>query len=98
MHCQHGSLKLTAEKLETSWRDGRQEIFPAQLEKNSAANPSTTKHIWHQAIIKDFLDAVRDGHEPMVTGRSALASHRLIDAIEKSSKTAAAIDLTVEGK
>lgn len=98
IHCQHGSLKLTAEKLETSWRDGRRVIFPSVLENNSVANPSTPKHIWHQAIIKDFLDAVRDGHEPIVTGRAALASHRLIDAIERSSKNASAIDLTVEDK
>ncbi|MFK8075692.1 MAG: Gfo/Idh/MocA family protein [Granulosicoccus sp.] len=98
MHCQHGSLKLTAEKLETSWRDGRREIFPAELEDTSVVARSTPRHLWHQAIIKNFLESVSEGHDPMVAGRAALASHHLIDAIKKSSKTTAAIDLTIEGK
>ena len=95
IHCQHGSLMLTAERLETSWRDGRREIFPIELENNTTTCLTTPKHIWHQAIIADFLEAVRYGHDPIVTGRAALDSHRFIEAVENSSRSAMAVDLAM---
>lgn len=38
-------------------------------------------HDWHRAVIADFLDAIEKGREPLASGRSALAVHRLIDAL-----------------
>jgi predicted dehydrogenase len=43
-------------------------------------------HDWHRAVIADFLDAVEEGREPASSGRSALAVHRLIDALLLSAR------------
>lgn len=43
-------------------------------------------HDWHRAVITDFLDAVEQGREPAVSGRSALRVHRLIDALLLSAR------------
>ncbi len=43
-------------------------------------------HDWHRAVIADFLDAVEEGREPAVSGRSALRVHRLIDALLLSAR------------
>jgi UDP-N-acetyl-2-amino-2-deoxyglucuronate dehydrogenase len=44
-------------------------------------------HGAHRAVIKDFIDAVRQGREPAVTGRSALAAQQVIEAIMASSRS-----------
>jgi len=44
-------------------------------------------------VIRDFLDAVRDGRPPAVTGRSALAVHTVIEAIIASSAQGRAVAL-----
>jgi predicted dehydrogenase len=36
---------------------------------------------WHRAAIADFLDAIDQKREPMISGREALKVHRLIDAL-----------------
>jgi predicted dehydrogenase len=38
-------------------------------------------HDAHRAVIADFLDAIEQGRDPVVTGEEALASQRLIDEI-----------------
>jgi predicted dehydrogenase len=38
-------------------------------------------HDAHRALIADFLDAVRQGRDPQVTGEEALATQRLIGNI-----------------
>ena len=40
---------------------------------------------WHRDLIADFTASVQAGRAPRVTGRQALAVHRLIAAIEASS-------------
>jgi predicted dehydrogenase len=36
-------------------------------------------------VLEDFLDALDEGREPLVTGEEALTVHRLIEAILASS-------------
>jgi predicted dehydrogenase len=43
-------------------------------------------HDAHRAVIADFLDAVEEGREPSSSGRSALAVHRLIEALLLSAR------------
>jgi predicted dehydrogenase len=86
LHFEQASLKIDKDALEISWRNGRTEIV-AQDEDPRKVNPLLGgKHEWHQAVIEDFIDAIRHGTKPMVTGREALISHRLIAAIEHSSQ------------
>jgi len=88
-----GSLVLEAERL-TLHRQGRD---PMHVEGSSAggggADPMAFSHEPHKRLIEDFLDAVRSGREPRVSGRSALKVHALIDAMLASSKAGAAVDV-----
>ncbi len=91
LHCEHASLVLSAETLEISWRDGRREHYPQTSKPQASA--STPKHLWHQTVMEDFIDAIRQRRDPMVTGRDALEVHQLIDAIETSSREARQVSL-----
>ncbi|MGE4221074.1 MAG: Gfo/Idh/MocA family protein [Alphaproteobacteria bacterium] len=51
----------------------------------TGADPMAFGHDMHRALIVDFLDAVRDGRDPRVTGEAALNAHRLIAAILHSA-------------
>ena len=87
LHFERGSLRITKDTLEVNWRDGRREIVATEQCDPQASPLSGGNTAWHQAIIEDFADAIRQGRPPMVTGRVALESHRLIEAIEASSRT-----------
>lgn len=55
--------------------------------------PVIVKFEWHQGVIEDFVDALQQGRAPMVGGREALASHRLIEAIKVSSLDGVPVDI-----
>ena len=80
------SLHLGSGVLGGSWRDGRTETFGAQGGTGGGADPMAFTHDWHQGIIEDFADALTNGRPPIVTGRQALASHQLIEALTQSSE------------
>jgi predicted dehydrogenase len=42
---------------------------------------------WHKSLISDFANSILAGHKPRVTGLQALEVHRLIAAIEDSSRS-----------
>lgn len=86
LHCEHGSLHLGSDSLDIFWRDGRCEQGVRNAEDAGEDGPVIGKFQWHQAVMEDFVDAVLQNHAPMVSGREALASHRLIEAIEMSSR------------
>lgn len=93
LHFQNASLKLDKDALEISWRDGRVDV-EAKDDAPRKVNPLLGgKHEWHQAVIEDFITAIRTGGKPMVTGREALVSHDLITAIETSSRSGRPIEL-----
>ncbi|MBX2867568.1 MAG: Gfo/Idh/MocA family oxidoreductase [Acidiferrobacterales bacterium] len=95
MHCEHGSLRLTSDEVVVSWRDGQQQIFPAASESTKQQVASTQAYEWHQAVIEDFINAVQLGRDPLVTGQVALESHRLIQAIESSSREGVIVEMPV---
>jgi UDP-N-acetyl-2-amino-2-deoxyglucuronate dehydrogenase len=87
LHFESASLKIDKNALTVDWRDGRQDV--------GGAGPSAGgKHEWHQAVIENFIHAIKTGNKPIVTGHDALTSHRLIEAIERSSRTGRAVDLS----
>lgn len=91
LHCQNASINLGSESLEVTWRDGRVVRYPANA-TNHEPGSATPKYVWHRRVIDDFIDAVQQGRDPLVTGQEALASHWLIEAIESSSRQGVAID------
>jgi predicted dehydrogenase len=94
LHFERGSLRLSADALHLSWRDGRRDEETLEMGSAGEDGPNVDNHEWHQLIIEDFVDAVCAGRAPMVTGREALASHRLIEAIEHSSRKGCRVDIT----
>lgn len=94
LHFQHASLRLGTDTLEVLWRDGRVDDEPLATGSAGDAGPIVNNHEWHQGVIEDFADAIQDDRPPLVTGRAALACHRLIDAIEKSSRDGRPVDIT----
>lgn len=85
IHCQCGSMRLNSESVVVSWHDGRVEQHPS-AKNTDHTSLDTPKHVWHQHIIEDFINAIQNGCEPEANGVEALRSHRLIEAIEYSSK------------
>ena len=94
LHFDEASLHLGSGILTVSWRDGRTETFGASATTGGGADPMAFTHAWHRGVIEDFADAVQSGRPPIVTGRQALASHALIEAITRSSDAGAAMEVT----
>jgi len=95
LHFANGSLRLRADELVLSWRDGRVETELYEGGKAHDNGPVVANHEWHQRVIEDFVDAIREGRAPIVTGREALASQRFIKAIETSSRTKSPVEIPV---
>ncbi|WP_343314983.1 Gfo/Idh/MocA family oxidoreductase [Brucella sp. BE17] len=76
-----GSAHMTAGDLKLTWLDGREEYIASEGKSGSGANIMDFPHDAHRALISDFLGAIRDRRDPMVTGEEALATHRLIGQI-----------------
>jgi UDP-N-acetyl-2-amino-2-deoxyglucuronate dehydrogenase len=49
---------------------------------------------YHAMQIEDFVGALRDGREPAVTGRDAIRSLEIVEAIYTSSRTGTTVELT----
>ena len=45
-------------------------------------------------MVQDFIDAIRDGREPPVTGQDGLAAVAMVEAGYRSSALGQAVDLT----
>jgi len=76
-----GSASLVGGRLALSFLNGRSEIVEAEGSTGSGANIMDFPHDAHRAVIADFLDAIEQGRDPVVTGEEAMASQRLVDDI-----------------
>jgi predicted dehydrogenase len=93
LHFDKASLHLESGQLLVRWRDGREERFGATGGTGGGADPMAFTHEWHQGIVEDFVDALNEGREPVVTGEAALAAHDLIDATIRSARSGQAEEL-----
>jgi len=80
-----GTATLTGGLLEARWLDGRSEAVGETAVQGGGADPMAFTHHAHQAVIEDFLDALRDGREPRIHGAGVLAVQRFIDALLASA-------------
>jgi predicted dehydrogenase len=53
----------------------------------TGADPMAFPNDWHRSVISDFLDALDQKREPMISGREALKVHRLIDVLLEAGRT-----------
>ena len=84
--CEKGGAVITGTELKVAFHDGTTEVIEAdKAVGGTGADPMAFPHDHHREVLKDFLDALDEGREPLVTGEIALRTHRFIDAILESS-------------
>jgi UDP-N-acetyl-2-amino-2-deoxyglucuronate dehydrogenase len=76
------TASLVGSDLVVAHHDGRvTELKTEYGAGGTGADPMAFPNDWHRAAIADFLDAVDEKREPMISGQEALKVHRLIDAL-----------------
>lgn len=86
LNFEKASAILAGGNLTLKWFDGREETVGEASTSGGGADPMAFPFDWHMAQIEDFADAVEAGRQPVSTGHTALAVHRLIDALIASSR------------
>src|SRR3712207_9440071 len=83
--CENGTAVLAAESLEIFWKDGRHDRHEGSSAGGGGAHPMAFSHEAHKALITDFLKAVRERREPLVSGCEAVKGQVLTEAMLQSS-------------
>lgn len=77
-----GTAWLAGGTLRAAFIDGREEIVVRhEGATGGGASVMDFPHDWHRSLIGDFLDAIKEGRDPVVSGAEALRSQQLIAAI-----------------
>lgn len=88
-----GTATLEAGALRVE-RPGMETLRLGEAQASGAgANLMGFDHAGHRAVLQDFVQAIAQQRAPLTSGRSALAVHRLIEAIVRSSREGAAVAL-----
>ena len=81
-----GTATLASGVLQVAWIDGTSLTIGAAQASGGGADPMAFNHDAHREVLQNFFTALQNKTEPLVTGRSALAVQRMIEAIMHSSK------------
>jgi predicted dehydrogenase len=76
-----GTAWLAGGNLRVAWLDGREEVLRQEGPTGGGTNVMDFPHDWHRLLITDFLDAIKEGRDPVVSGEGALKSQELIGEI-----------------
>lgn len=79
-----GSAVLEIERLRAQLSDGTVVEEGSSGGGGGGADPMAFSHDANRRLLEDFLDAIDQRRAPRTSGRSALAVHRLIDAMLRS--------------
>ena len=83
-----GTAVLTDSLLNAAFHDGsRLEAGRPSSAGGAGADPMAFDHANHRALIVDFLDAMKTGRSPKISGADALRSHALIDAVLAAARS-----------
>ena len=86
--CEKGTALLRGTELLVQFHDGRKiAMEPDRTAGGTGADPMAFPHDYHRAVMADFVEAIRTGRDPKVTGEEALKVHRLIDALIETGRT-----------
>ena len=83
--CERATAVLAAEDLEVHYKDGRELSESGAPSKSGGADPMAFSNDAHRALIGDFLDAIEERRDPLVSGREALKVQRLIEALLRAA-------------
>ena len=81
----NGTARLSANTLVAAFHDGSDVAVGMPSSESGVIPVMAPGHDLHQALIVDFLDAISLGLPVPVGGSEAIAAHRVIDAILRSS-------------
>ena len=82
-----GSAVITGTELRVAYHDGTEELIEAdKAVGGTGADPMDFPHDHHREVLRDFLDALDEDRDPLVTGEIALRTHRFIDSILQSAE------------
>jgi UDP-N-acetyl-2-amino-2-deoxyglucuronate dehydrogenase len=82
------TASLVGSDLTVAHHDGRVTELKTEFGAGgTGADPMAFPNDWHRGAIADFLDALDQKREPVVSGREALKVHRLIDALLQAGDT-----------
>lgn len=87
---------LASGMLDLRYHDGRAEQIGEASGTGGGADPMAFPHDWHRALLTDFLDAIDQNRDPRITGRQALAVHRLIDAVLCASAEGRTVEVVTD--
>lgn len=86
-YCENGSALISGTELRVAYHDGDEEIIAADPKVGgTGGDPMAFPHHHHLEVLRDFLDALDEGREPIVNGEEALKTHRFIDALLESAE------------
>ena len=91
MNFSKGSATLASGLLEVHFMNGTSLSRGASEASGGGADPMAFDHAAHRAVLQDFATAVQVGREPAVSGRSALITQQVIEAIVASSASGTAV-------
>jgi predicted dehydrogenase len=85
---ERGTAVLAGTELTVQLHDGRRIVMePDRSAGGTGADPMAFPHDYHRAVIADFVEAIRSGRAPRVTGEEALKVHRLIGALIETGRS-----------
>lgn len=84
---EHGTALIEGEGLTIAFKDGTRLVEGTAASAGGGADPMAFDHGPHRALIADFLAAIVEERPPVTNGRGALAVHRLIDSLLRSSES-----------
>jgi predicted dehydrogenase len=85
--CEKGTAVLVGSELTVLFQDGRRVAIESDRSPGgTGADPMAFPHDYHRAVMADFVEAIRSGRAPKVTGEEALKVHRLIDALIETGR------------
>lgn len=87
LHFEHVSAGLKSSVLTLDWQDGRSTRLGEDAATGAGADPMAFSSDWHRSMIDNFVSVVTDGDKPIASGRSALAVHTLIDALQRAGQS-----------
>lgn len=74
-----GTARIVGSSLQVNYLSGKKEELMAENGTGSNANPMDFPHDAHRRLIEDYLDALDIGRKPLVCGKEALHTQKLIE-------------------
>jgi predicted dehydrogenase len=85
--------------LRADLRTPRPDLVGSEADTNpSSSSPTVSDVRGHKAALEDFLRAIRDDSSPRCSGREALRSLRLVEALYRSARTGTPVVLRPEAR